>query len=454
MAYINGIDPSVKHPDYNILKRKWDICSSAFLGQVVDYVPHLSGQTPDEYEAYIARSAYFNMVEKTVTAVCGAFTRKPYQMEGYVDFPGTDDGDGTTFIQECYRDILLGARIGLLVDVDEDGASKIINFNAANIVNWYGDGHEIGDFVVIEESCLVRDPSNPYLLKCEITHRELYIDDEGYYAVRIWTQTGKNNYLHSEQPPFLINGQRIQFIPLWVVTPYDNSWCIYNAPLFSQASLNLQHFRQSCDLAHYAHFMALPTFTITGDLYTYTDNLGNQTQSLIKMGSTKEALHLTQGSSAMYVEVSGTSFGMLQGEMKATEERMYITGTRLLSSKSGVESAQALQLRSGSETAALDTIAHSLESALNGALQLCGYIDNVPNAAIQLNTDFTSAVQDPSAISSLLSLYTANVISLDQFLTELYLGEVVQPNPEPVTPVLTEDGVSTPNTDDSTASSE
>jgi hypothetical protein len=114
-----------------------------------------------------------------------------------------------------------------------------------------------------------------------------------------------------------------------------------------------------------------------------------------------------------------------------------------------VESAEALQLRSGSETAALDTMAHSLESALNGALELCGLIDNVSGAAIQLNTDFTSTITDPNQISSLLALYTANVITLEQFLTELYLGEVVQPEFMATEHTTTVDGISKPNTDDS-----
>jgi hypothetical protein len=171
--------------------------------------------------------------------------------------------------------------------------------------------------------------------------------------------------------------------------------------------------------------MALPTFTIIGDLYTYTDDLGNQVRAQVKLGSTQEALHLTQGSSAQYTEVSGASFSMLQNEMKLTEERIYIAGSRLLSSKRGIESAEALQLRSGSETAVLDTMTHSLQAALNAAMELCGEIDGAP-ASIELNRDFTAATLEPAYIKSLLELYTAGTISLDQLLSELYAWEVVK----------------------------
>ena len=421
------IDPSVKHPDYKELERKYDLTEDAFEGEVCEYVPPLVNQSKKEYEAYISRAAYFNMVEKTVAAVCGALTRKPYVLEGYDAFPLNEYGDGTTFLQACYRDLLIGARVSLLVDVDESGVSKIIPYDADDIINWYGDGTKPGDFVMIEQEDLIPNPDNPYEQIEEESWRELYIDDQGFYAVRVWRQKQKGQFYAEELPPMLVNGSRINYIPLWVVNPFDNTWEVYNPPLFTQASLNIQHFRQATDLAHYAHFMALPTFTIIGDLYTYTDDQGNQTQAQIKMGSTQEALHLTQGSQAQYTEVSGASFSMLQNEMKNTEERIYIAGSRLLSSKKGIESAEALQLRAGSESAVLDTIVHTMQSALNGVLELCGQIDNVPNASIVLNKDFTAATLDPAVTKSLLELYTAGTITLDQLLSELYAGEVVSP---------------------------
>ena len=387
------IDPSVHHPDYKELERKYDLTEDAFEGDVCEFVPALVNQSKKEYEAYVSRAPYFNMVEKTVTAVCGALTRKPYVLEGYDTFPENEYGDGTTFLQACYRDLLLGARVSLLVDVGPDGNSMIIPYDADDVINWYGEGNRPGDFVMIEQCELVQSEDNPYEQVEVTSYRELYIDDLGFYAVRVWKKTNKESYVAEELEPMLVNGSRIGYIPLLVVTPFDNTWEVYNPPLFTQASLNISHFKQATDLAHYAHFMALPTFTIVGDLYTYTDDQGNQTQAQIKMGSTQEALHLTQGSSAMYTEVSGASFSMLQAEMKNTEERIYIAGSRLLSSKKGIESAEALQLRSGSESAVLDTIVHAMNSALNAALELCGQIDNVPNASIAAGIWFGAAME-------------------------------------------------------------
>lgn len=424
------IDPSVSHPDFEDLERKYNLCEDAFEGDVCEYVPHLVNQSKKEYDAYVSRAAYFNMVEKTVTALCGALTRKPYVLNGYSEFPVNEYGDGTTFVQACYRDLLLGARVSLLVDVAEDGSSMIVPYDADDVINWYGDGTKPGDFFMIKQEDLVPSKDNPYEQVEVESYRELYIDELGFYSVRVWTEAQKDRWVSEELPPMLVNGARLNYIPLWFVTPFDNTSGVYNPPLFTQATLNIQHFRQATDLAHYAHFMALPTFTVIGDLYTYTDDQGNQTTAQIKMGSTQEALHLTQGSSAQYTEVSGNSFTMLQNEMKATEERIYIAGSRLLSSKKGIESAEALQLRSGSESAVLDTLVHSMDGALNAVLELCGLIDNVNGVSIVLNKDFTAATLDPAVTKSLLELFTSGAITLDQLLGQLYAGEVIaEPNP-------------------------
>ena len=107
---------------------------------------------------------------------------------------------------------------------------------------------------------------------------------------------------------------------------------------------------------------------------------------------------------------------------------MFIAGSRLISLKKGVESVEALQLRSGSESAVLETMTNSLEAALNGVLQLCALIDrNTSQVSIQLNKDFTAAQMEPASIKAIMDLYVANVITLDQALAELYEGEVVDP---------------------------
>ena len=435
---MNELNPSTVHPDFIELQRKYHVTLDAFSGDVSKYVPYLSGQTSAQHEKYVQRASYFGVVERTAQAIVGAMTRKPFYMPEGSTFPLNDYGSADLFLQYQIRDLLLGGRTAILVDV-EDGKSKLISYDADDIINWSDD------FIVIREVSLQKDPNNRFNLIPVETWRELYLEDDEY-RVRRWSMGKNKKWVSEELDQLLVNGKPLSYIPLFTVTPYDNSWDIYNPPLYVQAAMNIQHFKQAVDIGHYAHFMAIPTFTIIGDLASYEEEIigdmtgfahptesGRRTrtvQTSFNIGSTEAPLHLTQGSSAQYTEVSGASFNALQSHLDKIEERMMIAGSRLLTSKRGVESAESLQIRAGAESAVLETITNALETALNNALQLCQEIDRSGDLTIELNKDFTAAVTDPAQIKALLELYTAEVITLDQFLEHLYAGEVL---PQPGT---------------------
>jgi len=418
------IDPSTPHPSYGDLARKANVSLDAFNGEVAEYIPSLVGQTSDEYKAYVGRAAYFNVVDRTAQALIGAMMRKPYTTTNLAQFPLTDQSSIDTFLQYSIRSVLLGGKIGMLVDAvntPQGVRSKIITYTATDIINW-GD-----NFFVIKETVLMPDSNNRFSLIPVTTYRELFLDEEGFYASQTWSKSN-GNWFAELNPQLLVSGLPIEYVPLWVANPYDNTDAVYTPPLFTQASLNIQWFKQAIDLAHYAHFMALPTPVIVGDLKSWVDDAGNNVTSEVYLGSTSKPTQLTIGSTFEYMEVSGVSFKMLQDEMKNLEERMYIAGSRLLSVKKGVESVEALQVRSGSESAVLETITNTLESALTGALQLCAEIDRnmATNVSIRLNKDFTAAKMEPASVKSILDLYTASVITLDQALSALYEGEVIE----------------------------
>lgn len=422
----NELDPSTAHPDFCEITKKYDVTEDAFEGDVCEYVEVLDGQTVDERKSYINRAAYFGVVQPTVSALLGTLYRKPYSMQG--TFPQTDFKSVDAFLQTCSKNILLGSRNVLFVTV-ENGASKIVVYDADDIINWSDD------FVVIKEEMLVRDAKNPFKLVEQCSYRELYIGDDGMYHSRRWMKTGKQGKWVFEDLEDLVTatGQLIDYLPVFPMNQYDTTWDVYTPPLFTQAGQNIQHFKMMCDLSHYAHFMALPTPYIAGDLARYTDTeTGESVTAKVHLGSTKEVLHLEKDAQCGYMEVSGASFSMLQNELKNIEERMFMAGSRLLTNKAGVESASALQLRASNETAVLETMTNALEGALNQALALCSELDREPKSIV-LNKDFNSAVVDPATIKSLLELFTAGVISLDQFQSRLYSGEiVVKSGTEPV----------------------
>lgn len=429
------LDPSTEHPGYADIARRYHVSLDAFTGNVKDYVPALQGASRSDHEQYLQRAAYFGVVERTTAAIIGAMTRKPFTLTG--QFPATEYGSADLFLQYQYRDLLLGGRSAILVDVGTDGKSRLVNYDADDIINWSED------FVMVRETMLVRDAKNPYKLVEETKYREMYLEDD-QYLVRLWTQVD-GKWRSEDQEQMLVKGKPLSYIPIFPVTPYDNSWDQYNPPLFVQATLNIQHFKQALDQGHFMHFMALPTFVVVGDLAEHEEDMTDYTvagfatesgrnivtrRASFKIGSTTEPLHLKEGSTGQWVQIDAGAAAAIQVQLEKIEERMFISGSRLLTTKKGVESVEALQVRAGAEGAVLETITNAVESALNNALELCSQIDGGQVVKIELNKDFSGGAMEPARVKSLLELFTANAISLEQLTAELYDNEVVQ---QPVT---------------------
>ena len=413
------------HPEY---QEHYDIVErtkEAYEGEVLDFIPRLKGMTQQEYDDYRGRSSYYNVVERTLVALLGALTRKPHTIEGVYNEDPVVEGAGTMkeLVQQCYAELLLGGRIGLMCDFNDAlGTPYILKYNSESITNW-GD-----DFVILREYFYAQDPKDKYVTVKMCRYRELFLDDSGYYAVRVWNQepnangsykvTNKTQFTPGETIEPTYRGRRLDFIPFIIVTPYDSSEDLCKPPLSTIADINIEHFKLSTDIAHGAHFVALPTAVIAGDIQ------GEGTQLAI---GGKQIWHLTQGSSATYLEFTGTGLSFLLDLQKEKETQMYNLGSRMLQFKAGVESSDALQIRLGAEGASLTAIASSLEQGFTKVLEMYNMWNGAAEGAVtvELNKDFTPANMQPDQIRTLIEAYNQNVISLDTLLQRLYEGEVV-----------------------------
>lgn len=393
----------------------------AYDGKVQQYVPKLTGQSADQYDAYVNRSSYYNVVERTLSALIGALTRKTSRIEG-VEPRFAGDLGVEEFITQCYADMFKTGRVGLMVDFDESlNSPVVINYSGESIINW-GD-----DFVVLMETYFAADPKDKYNQLLLTRYRELFIDDMGFYAVHIWEQkkTAAGNY-SNVKPQYevvetiepTVRGQRFTFLPFVVANATGiGMGRICRPPLATLADINIDHFKIAVDIGHAAHFIALPTPYITGDI---------QGESQFVRLGTDQFIHLTQGSTTGFLEFSGAGMSFLTELAKTKEEQMYSLGSRMLQYKRGVESSDSLQIRLGAEGAALIGVATALEEALCTALYWYNMwmgVDSEPE--VELNKDVSPVALDPSQVASLLSLYQQGVITLDTLIKRLYEGEIV-----------------------------
>lgn len=409
---------SSRHPEFEKLYSKIERTEAAFDGEVAEYVPKLTGQTTAQWEAYVGRAAFYGVTERTALALVGALVRKPFTLERIAgDEPLTDDAMFGETLQHAYLSLLLQGRIGLHVDYDEvAGSPKLVVYESEHIINW------TDRFVVIEECVQEQDPDDEFVTKDVPQWRELRINNDGQYEVRLWRQTGRDQYDIVDVRVPLVRGIPLTDIPFWFVTPYDTSKSLYNPPLSNLAELNIQHFKVSVDLGHAAHFHALPQPWIAGDIYSADPN---QVRREVAVG-TETFLQLREGSTIGYLEPTGNGLPFLKDLRTDLETQMFNAGSRLLQAKNGVESAEALRIRSGSEGAVLETIASTLEHALTKALTVYnGWAGSTVEPVVTLNRDFTAQHLDPAELKALLEAHVAGVISLDTLLTRLFEGEIV-----------------------------
>lgn len=406
------------HPEYDRHIKAITKTRHAFDGEVVDYVPKKESQTVKQYEAFRTRPSYYNVVERTTSALVGALTRKPSTV---LDTKGVEpDCDGNDsideFIQQSYKELLTTGRLGIYVDFDEDDqAPYLVQYASDNIVNWSPS------FIVLQEHYYAQDPKDMYKTVQMCRYRELFIDSDGLFAVRIWEQSGKQ-YVVSETVQPTQRGKRLDYIPFVVVNPYDTTWTMCKPPLATLANINIEHFVLSAGLSHVAWVLSMPTPVLVGDLQSDSDN----PQRTIALGG-DQFIHLQTGGTATFMEYQGAGTEFLMNMQKAKEEQMFSLGSRLLQYKAGVESSDALQIRLGAEGASLTTLANALQGGILKAMEFYALwmSEDPSNVQVKLNKDFTPAQIAPDTIRILLEAYAKGVITLDTLMKRLYEGEIV-----------------------------
>lgn len=399
------------HPTYDT--GPGDMTSDAYNGNVCPYIQKLQMQSQSDYEAYVSRACYYNVTKRTTDALIGSMLRKPYTSTfDYIHVGGGQTFD--TMLSYVLRDIFLTSRVGILVDYSEEYQSAcLVPYNNNSITNW-GD-----DFVILEESYYVTDPKDKYKKAIRCQYRELTLID-GVYTVNIWRQEGgqasKKWYIAEQMQP-TVRGLPLDFIPFVFINDRDTTDECRKPVMYNMAQLNVSHFRTTADIEQCAHFLALPQPYLSGD---FADDV---TQA--SLGGS-QLWRLEAGSTVGYLEFSGKGIESLSRIQEKKETQMASIGSRMFA-KAGVESAEALRIRSEGENATLVSMVNALEQGIQIALQYYAVWMGMDPDSVEfyMNRDFTNVASTPEEINTLLNLLTSGQISQETFLQRLYEGEIV-----------------------------
>lgn len=455
-----------QHPQYISSRRKWQRMRDAIAGDDaiqaagVRYLPALSGQSKEEYAAYLRRATFFNATGRTSHALHGLIFRKP----ATVDAPAalkdafediTMSGKSVSDLAEdIARELIDVGRVAVLVDFPAvDEASAPMNAAAAaasghrpyatvylaeSVLNW-GVGRVRNAsqlvFIALDETGLVLGAGDdPYEHKLVERIRVLKLDEAGLYVQEIHEKAANGWTLTSSATP-MSNGKRLDAIPLVIGNAGGLTADVSDPPMLDLVDVNLSHFRTSADLEHGAHFTGLPTPWVTG--YTVPPDM-NYEPGHPDYGKKADVPSFAIGSSTVwvlpnentqigYLEFTGNGLGTLKDLLDRKEQQMSVLGARMLAGeKAGVEATSTLEIRTNAETSVLATIAVTTARMLQKVCELIAAWSGVSGKVTSnVNKDFMPTTMSPQLFAQLLAGVQAGQISPQTFFWNLQQGELV-----------------------------
>ena len=383
------------------------------------YLPKISkGQSTEDYNAYKMAALFYGACVRTKEALAGAICRRALQLHGPEEWTKKYENDITgtgislnMFAGELVHEMLTTSMEGILVD--HDGTRPFLSYYCAeNVTNMLPDGT-----VVLQESAWKQDEKDRYLLKPEISYRELSLV-EGKPVVRVWTlPEGGKVWVQGPDTPLVFRGQPLPMIPFALAT-------MPTIPLLPLAQANLSHYRTSADLENGLHWGGIFTPWVAGNLPM--DAEGNQIT--LSVGGSS-AWILPMGSQVGMLEVSGNALAALEARLLGKQQLMAALGARLLiESKKAAETEATTRINASGEGATLSLVVDAVESALTKALRFMAQWDGVAavdEIKVEMNRDFVDTRLSSLDITAYLGLYTAGAIDLETFLMMLEGGEVL-----------------------------
>ena len=378
------------------------------------YLPRLSGQTNEEYNAYKMRATFYSIVGRTVTALTGiAVVADPIiEAPDEIRQLMSDAPYGLQFDELRYRalrDVQLVGRFGILVDSPQ-GETQDIGiqpYASEAIINWDVDAKGKPTFVQLMEIVWLPDGSGNK--QAVLRYRTLKLV-EGVYTV---TVEDANNSTVTIQPEF--GGSTIDFIPFYVANPLGLGFDIEKIPMVDLVNLNLSHYRTSADLEHGRHFCGLPTPVITGS---------EVSSGKMKIGGSKAWVLPEVGADAKYLEFTGQGLLSLEKALQEKESQLSSMSVNVIDRASrGSEAADTVKLRYTSETASLALVVSSVESLLNTAYRIIAKLKSIDgDIKISFAKQFINGATSAPDLAKYSEMYLAGSLSVEAYVSILRRG--------------------------------
>jgi len=448
------------HPEYDEHAPLWERCDDVAAGtealrrKTTKYLPKLTDETPEEYDARLGRTTLYNATWRTIVGFLGLLFRKP----AVIDVPEAvrplmDDITLTgvplrLFAAEVSEELLVTGRLGIWVNFPDVAAgltrADVANLGlrpsmtlycAESIRNWRCDrvqNRTMLSQVVLEEEHEVRDTE--FDTKHVDRYRVLDLTyDPGFdrpvYRVRLFEvkrnpDTGTEEDVLVEGPFYpMMDGEYLDFIPFYFISPDDTTPDVDIPPFIDLVDVNLSHYRATADYEHGCHWSGIPTVVITG----HTLGEGES----IRVGGAGALVFPDPAANAQMLEVGTGGFTALEKNLDRKEAQMVVLGARLLEvQKPGIEAAETALIHRSGEQSILASISQTISTGITEALKVfvkwAGADGNA--AAFMLNRDFFHTPLPAEMLNAIVKSWQSGAISFETMFDNLKKGEVYLPD--------------------------
>lgn len=455
--------PDSHHPDFDSLSIVWRKMRDVLAGQRAVkaagllYLPALDSQNDSQYAAYKARADFYPATQRTILGLLGMIFRKPtaYSVPDVLEAQ----------VEEHRRDVTLSGvslesfsfqTVGEMLAVGR--GYVVVSYHAASnrpywrllraedVINWRTQRNPVtGDveytMIVYLDTELAQDRDDPFEQQYEDVIRtmrlvpapELSTLDypmgvciaETYRKRRVGGVDARSEWLRDDDPEMLMRlGRPVGFVPVVGFNAYDMDPGVKAPPLEALADLNLSHYRTSADLEHGAHYCAMPTPWVTG----------YQSKDPLFIGASSAWTIHNDAARVGMLEFTGQGLGALEKRLEAKQQLMATVGARMLESRAkAAETAEALRLRQGESSSALEQVAATASDVLSYALWLhCWWIATTDPAdddvTLSVNRDFVDASLSGADLRELVAAWQEGAYSWETLFYNLAKGNVLPPN--------------------------
>ncbi len=434
-----------KHSSYTANETNWKFMrdciegDSAIKAGGTSYVPQLSGQTTDEYKAYIGRPYFEGYTQRVLDGKTGLmFAKSPLNEapKTLEDLYSNFDLNGSTltdYVQDIGNEVESVGRVGCLVDMGKlDDKNRpyaaiyqtetIINHRYENINN-----QNVLTLVVLEEiedkwvDTFTSEPTTIYRVLLLIANEDETVRhyEQHIYRPRESGNSNSQTEYDIEIIVPLMNGQPLVYIPFVSITPEKLTIVPAKPPLLDLARENLAHFKLNVDYYHGMHFTALPT--------PYGVGIQLKANETFSIGSTKFNFSSNANAKLAYLEFEGKGLETLENEKEKLIDSMVVLGSNMLQGdKKTAEAENTVAMRSAGQNASLISTADTISRGVTRILEIMAeWMGISGEIKYSLNTDYNLTQMSPQLLKEIIVGKTLGEIPRKVVYENLKAGEII-----------------------------